>query len=137
MKKVSTASFIVGAVLLVAAIALFIIGTLSVNTPYAYSRSINGYTYTKISYSISVTGIINGFMMIIYGGISFLGGLLCFILAAVTRGPKFPPKPCSKGNFEAHSGCGQEQAPSMNQTESHESHASQDYHASQEQNPNY
>ena len=88
MKKVSTASFIVGVVLIVASIALFIFGTTSVNTPYSYSRAINGYTYTKVSYSISITGIINGFMMIIYGGIAFLGGLLAFILAAVTRGPK-------------------------------------------------
>jgi hypothetical protein len=98
MKKVSTASFIVGVVLIVASIALFIFGTTSVNTPYSYSRAINGYTYTKVSYSISITGIINGFMMIIYGGIAFLGGLLAFILAAVTRGPKFPPKPgCGRG----------------------------------------
>ena len=98
MKKVSTASFIVGAVLIVASIALFIFGALSVNTPYAYSRAINGYTYTKVSYSVSITGIINGFMMIIFGGIAFLGGLLSFILAAVTRGPKFPPKPgCGRG----------------------------------------
>lgn len=94
MKKVSTASFIVGVVLIVASIVLFILGVLSVKTPYAYSRSINGYTFTKVSYSISVTGIINGFMMIIFGGIAFLSGFLSFILAAVTRGPKFPKPAC-------------------------------------------
>lgn len=94
MKKVSTASFIVGVVLIVASIVLFILGVLNVKTPYAYSRSINGYTFTKVSYSISVTGIINGFMMIIFGGIAFLSGFLSFILAAVTRGPKFPKPAC-------------------------------------------
>jgi hypothetical protein len=96
MKKISTASFIVGVVLVVASIALIILGAVSVNSPSVYSRTINGYTYTKMSYSISVTGIINGFMMIIIGGIAFLGGMLSFILAAVTRGPKF--KPCKPAN---------------------------------------
>ena len=94
MKKVSTASFIVGVVLIVASIVLFILGVLSVKTPHAYSRSVNGYTFTKVSYSISVTGIINGFMMILFGGIAFLSGFLSFILAAVTRGPKFPKPAC-------------------------------------------
>ncbi len=98
MKKISTASFIVGVVLVVASIALIILGALSVNSPSVYSRAINGYTYTKVSYSVSVTGIINGFMMILIGGIAFIGGMLSFILAAVTRGPKFPPKPCNKPN---------------------------------------
>ncbi len=94
MKKVSTASFIIGVILIVASIVLFVFGILSVNTPYAYSCSFNGYTYTKVSYSISVTGIVNGFMMIFFGGISFLGGLLSFILAAITHGPKFPKPEC-------------------------------------------
>lgn len=94
MKKVSTASFIIGVILIVASIVLFVFGIQSVNTPYAYSRSINGYTYTKISYSIFVTGIVNGFMMILFGGISFLGGFLSFILAAITHGPKFPKPGC-------------------------------------------
>ena len=96
MKKISTASFIVGVVLVVASIALIILGAVSVNSPSVYSRTINGYTYTKMSYSISVTGIINGFMMILIGGIAFLGGMLSFLLAAVTRGPKF--KPCKPTN---------------------------------------
>ena len=90
MKKISTASLIVGAVLVVASIALIILGALSVNSPSVYSRAINGYTYTKISYSVSVTGIINGFMLILIGGIAFVGGMLSFILAAVTHGPKCP-----------------------------------------------
>ena len=129
MKKVSTASFIVGAVLIVASIALFIFGALSVNTPYAYSRAINGYTYTKVSYSISITGIINGFMMIIFGGIAFLGGLLSFILAAVTRGPKFPPKPgCGRGqqgagcnpNYYGNSGANEQSPAGPESSESHD-----------------
>ena len=134
MKKVSTASFIVGVVLIVASIALFIFGTTSVNTPYSYSRAINGYTYTKVSYSISITGIINGFMMIIYGGIAFLGGLLAFILAAVTRGPKFPPKPgCGRGpkqdaKCNSNYACGASDANGANG-------AAAD--ATQAQNPNY
>lgn len=134
MKKVSTASFIVGVVLIVASIALFIFGTTSVNTPYSYSRAINGYTYTKVSYSISITGIINGFMMIIYGGIAFLGGLLAFILAAVTCGPKFPPKPgCGRGpkqdaKCNSNYACGASDANGANG-------AAAD--ATQGQNPNY
>ena len=98
MKKISTASLIVGAVLVVASIALIILGALSVNSPSVYSRAINGYTYTKISYSVSVTGIINGFMLILIGGIAFVGGMLSFILAAVTHGPKCPSKPSNASN---------------------------------------
>ena len=96
MKKISTASFIVGVVLVVASIAAIIMGVTTVNSPSVYSHTINGYTYKAMSYSISITGVINGFMMIIIGGIAFVGGMLSFILAAVTRGPKFPPKPCRK-----------------------------------------
>ncbi len=94
MKKVSTASFVIGVLLIVASIVLFILGILNINTPYAYSRSVNGFTYTRISYSISVNGLVNGFMMILFGGIAFLGGFLSFILAAVTRGPRFPKPEC-------------------------------------------
>lgn len=94
MKKVSTASFVIGVLLIVASIVLFILGILNINTPYAYSRSVNGYTYTRISYSFSVNGLVNGFVMILFGGIAFLGGLLSFILAAVTRGPRFPKPGC-------------------------------------------
>ncbi len=96
MKKISTASFIVGVVLVVASIAAIIMGAITVNSPSVYSHTVNGYTYKAMSYSISITGVINGFMMIIIGGIAFVGGMLSFILAAVTRGPKFPPKPCRK-----------------------------------------
>ena len=96
MKKISTASFIVGVVLVVASIAAIIMGVTTVNSPSVYSHTVNGYTYKAMSYSISITGVINGFMMIIIGGIAFVGGMLSFILAAVTRGPKFPPKPCRK-----------------------------------------
>ncbi len=94
MKKVSTASFVIGVLLIVASIVLFILGILNINTAYAYSRSVNGFTYTRISYSISVNGLVNGFMMILFGGIAFLGGFLSFILAAVTRGPRFPKPEC-------------------------------------------
>lgn len=94
MKKVSTASFVIGVLLIVASIVLFILGILNINTPYAYSRSVNGYTYTRVSYSISVVGIVNGFMMVLFGGIAFLGGFLSFILAAVTRGPRLPKPGC-------------------------------------------
>ncbi len=94
MKKVSTASFIIGVLLIVASIVLFILGILNINTPYAYSHSVNGFTYTRVSYSISVAGLVNGFMMILFGGIAFLGGFLSFILAAVTRGPRFPKPGC-------------------------------------------
>ena len=96
MKKISTASFIVGVVLVVASIVAIIMGVTTVNSPSVYSHTVNGYTYKAMSYSISITGVINGFMMIIIGGIAFIGGMLSFILAAVTRGPKFPPKPCRK-----------------------------------------
>ncbi len=94
MKKVSTASFVIGVLLIVASIVLFILGILNINTPYAYSRSVNGFTYTRISYSFSVNGLVNGFVMILFGGIAFLGGFLSFILAAVTKGPRFPKPGC-------------------------------------------
>ncbi len=99
MKKISTASFIVGVVLVVASIAMIVMGALSVNSPSVYSRTVNGYTYTKMSYSISVTGIINGFMLILIGGISFIGGMLSFLLAAVTRSPKCCKKPATTNSY--------------------------------------
>lgn len=89
MKKTSTASFIVAIVLVVASIALFILGALNVNATQVYSRIGNGYSYMRVSYNFSLARIANGFMMILLGGFTFLGGILLFILAAVTR----PAKP--------------------------------------------
>ena len=89
MKKTSTASFIVAIVLVVASIALFVLGALNVNATQVYSRIGNGYSYMRVSYNFSLARIANGFMMILLGGFTFLGGILLFILAAVTR----PAKP--------------------------------------------
>ncbi len=88
MKKTSTASFIVAIVLVVASIALFVLGALSVNATQVYSKIGNGYSYMRISYNFSLARVANGFMMILLGGFSFLGGILLFILAAVTRPAK-------------------------------------------------
>ena len=85
MKKTSTASFIVAIVLVVASIALFVLGALNVNATQVYSRIGNGYSYMRVSYNFSPARIANGFMMILLGGFT----ILLFILAAVTR----PAKP--------------------------------------------
>ena len=90
MKKTSTASFIVAIVLVVASIALFVLGALSINAPQVYSKVGSGYSYMRVSYNFSLSRALNGFTMVLIGGFLFLGGLLMFILAAVTR----PAKPC-------------------------------------------
>lgn len=88
MKKTSTASFIVAIVLVVASIALFVLGALNVNATQVYSRVGNGYSFMRVSYNFSIGRIANGFMMILFGGFTFLGGIMLFILAAVTRPAK-------------------------------------------------
>ncbi len=88
MKKTSTASFIVAIVLVVASIALFVLGALNINATQIYSRIGNGYSYMRVSYNFSLARIANGFMMVLLGGFTFLGGIMLFILAAVTRPAK-------------------------------------------------
>lgn len=85
MKKISVASFIVALVLIVASIALFVLGFLFVNTPQVYSNVGHGYSFMRLSYSFSLTDAINGFMFILLGGFLFIGGLLLLLLAAVTH----------------------------------------------------
>ena len=88
MKKTSTASFIVAIVLLVASIALFVLAALSINATQVYSRVGNGYSYMRVSYNFSLSGTVNALLMVLLGGFLFLGGILLFILAAVTRPAK-------------------------------------------------
>lgn len=85
MKKTSTASFIIAIILLVASIALFVLGFLSVNTTQVYSKVGNGYSFMKVSYSLSLNNIVHGLFFVLLGTSLFIGGILMFILAAVTR----------------------------------------------------
>ena len=85
MKKTSIASFIIAIILVVASIALFVLGFLSVNTTQVYSKVGNGYSFMKVSYSLSLNNIIKGLFFVLLGGVIFIGGILMFVLAAVTR----------------------------------------------------
>ncbi len=84
MKKTSTASFIIAIILVIASIALFVLGFLSVNTTQVYSKVGNGYSFMKVSYSLSLNNIVHGLLFVLLGTSLFIGGILMFILAAVT-----------------------------------------------------
>ena len=82
MKKVSTASFIIGIVLIVLAVALNVLGFLDINgIRYVhYGNRFYSMTYTTTSSSAQMVCI----AMIIAGGFLFLGGILLLMLSALT-----------------------------------------------------
>ena len=92
MKKVSTASFIIAIVLIVCAITLNILGFTWMNCTHVTRHYGNG--FMQMTYSVSTASSSLSYTcigMIIAGGFLFLGGILLFILSALTC--HTPPKP--------------------------------------------
>ena len=82
MKKVSTASFIIGIVLIVLAVVLNVLGFLDINGiryVHYYGNRLYSMTYTN-----STSGQMVCIAMIIAGGFLFVGGILLFILSVLT-----------------------------------------------------
>ena len=91
MKKASTASFVMAVILIVCAIVFNVIGFVDMCGTHVYRHYGSGFmqvTYTMTSsaaYFVSLG-------MIITGGFMFLGGIILFMLSALTshRHPKGP-----------------------------------------------
>ena len=90
MKKVSTASFVIAIILIVCSITLNILGFVGVNGCHMARHYGNG--YMTMTYTMSSTASYMSIALIVLGGFLFLGGILLFILAALTchRPPKGP-----------------------------------------------
>ena len=106
MKKVSTASFVMAVILIVCAIVFNILGFVDMCGTHVARHYSNGFmpvTYTMTSsaaYYVSLG-------MIITGGFMFLGGILLFMLSAITG--HRPPK--------GHGCCGPHHRPPMPEEE--------------------
>ena len=83
MKKVSKASFICAIILIVCAIALNVYGFSFLNGVRVYRQM--GYGYMHMSYVTNSSMTNTCFAMIVAGGFLFIGGILLFMLAAMTR----------------------------------------------------
>ena len=90
MKKISKASFIIAVVLIVFAIALNVLGFIYING-VRYVRHFNG-GFMQMSYTTTSSMANTCLGMIIAGGFLFIGGILLFMLSAMTchRPPKAP-----------------------------------------------
>ena len=90
MKKISKASFIIAIVLIVFAIALNVLGFIYING-VRYVRHFNG-GFMQMSYTTTSSMANTCLGMIIAGGFLFIGGILLFMLSAMTchRPPKAP-----------------------------------------------
>jgi len=110
MKKVSTASFIIAIVLIACAITLNILGFVWMNGYHVTRHYGNG--FMQMTYSMTSTSSSHSYTclgMIIAGGFLFLGGILLFILSALTC--HRPPKPqhcCHKHHEEVEEEAPQE-----------------------------
>ena len=85
MKKVSKASFISAIVLIVAAIVLNVIGFTYINGVRVVRQTGYGFMHMAYYTDSSMTSTCLG--MIIAGGFLFIGGILLFMLSAMTRCP--------------------------------------------------
>ena len=81
MKNVSKASFIIGIILIVCALVLGVLGFRNING-VMYVRHMGGFMSMSYTSTSSMTGMC--LAMIVSGGFLFLGGLMLFILAAIT-----------------------------------------------------
>ena len=90
MKKISKASFVIAIVLIVFAIALNVLGFIYING-VRYVRHFNG-GFMQMSYTTTSSMANTCLGMIIAGGFLFIGGILLFMLSAMTchRPPKAP-----------------------------------------------
>ena len=90
MKKISKASFIIAIVLIVFAIALNVLGFIYING-VRYVRHFNC-GFMQMSYTTTSSMANTCLGMIIAGGFLFIGGILLFMLSAMTchRPPKAP-----------------------------------------------
>ena len=85
MKKVSKASFICAIILIVCAIVLNVLGFSYLNGVRVYRQM--GYGYMQMTYRTSSSMTNTCFAMIVAGGFLFIGGILLFMLSAMTRCP--------------------------------------------------
>ena len=90
MKKISTACFIIAIVLIVCAITLNVLGFTYING-VRYVRHYSG-GFMQMSYTTTSSMANTCLGMIIAGGFLFIGGILLFMLSAMTchRPPKAP-----------------------------------------------
>ena len=96
MKNVSKASFIIGIILIVCALVLGVLGFRNING-VMYVRHMGGFMSMSYTTTSSMTGMC--LAMIVSGGFLFLGGLMLFLLAAITcpcRCKSHEEKKCEK-----------------------------------------
>lgn len=85
MKKVSKASFICAIILIVCAIVLNVYGFSYLNGVRVYRQM--GYGFMQMTYQTNSSMTNTCFAMIVVGGFLFIGGILLFMLSAITRCP--------------------------------------------------
>lgn len=81
MKKVSTASFIVAIILIVCSVVLNVLGFTYINGAH-YVRHYGAFMQMTYTMTSSMANVCLG--MIIAGGFLFIGGILLFMLSALT-----------------------------------------------------